>query len=143
MTAQRCLPLIIAISALFSPQTGHGQDWLKDREAFGKHRATLEARAQAKGVVLEYDKRPQVLKITQPKYPEEAFRNRVQGTVVLMITIDVDGRVQDAEVLESVKGLDEAALTCVKRWRFKPAIKGGHAVATAALSPISFRIAPR
>jgi protein TonB len=140
MTAKRCLTLIIAASALLSPMTGHGQDWVKDREAFGKHRQKVEARAQAKGLVLEYDTRPQVVKITQPKYPAEAFRNRVQGTVVVMITIDVDGRVQDPEVLESVSALDEAALTCTKRWRFKPAMKGGQAVATAAVSPITFRI---
>ena len=142
MTAQWCLTLIIATSALLSPVMGHGQDWMKDREAFGKHRARVEARAQAKGLVLEYDTRPQVVKITQPKYPAEAFRHRVQGTVVVMITIDVDGRVQDPEVLESVSGLDEAALTCVRRWRFKPARKDGHAVATAHVSPMSFRIAP-
>jgi protein TonB len=39
-----------------------------------------------------------------------------------------------------VPGLDEAALDCVTRWRFNPALKNGQPVATIAHVPVSFRI---
>jgi protein TonB len=58
-----------------------------------------------------------------------------------MIVIDSVGHVSDAEVLESIPVLDEAALKCVRTWRFKPALKNGQPVSTLALSPLTFRVA--
>jgi protein TonB len=142
MTAKRTLAAVVAASTLLAA-AGRSQDGVKDREALGAHRQRVEARAKANGLVLDYDARPQPVKITRPKYPARAFQDRVQGTVVLMFTIDASGRVLDPEVLESVNGLDEAALKSLRQWRFKPAMKDGHAVATAAVAPILFRIAPR
>ena len=64
-------------------------------------------------------------------YPEEARRAGIEGTVTLSITIDNEGKAVAAKVLKGAGyGLDEAALTAIKRFRFKPAIKGGEAVST-------------
>ncbi len=90
-------------------------------------------------VILDYDEPPRPVKITQPVYPSLAFEAGIEGTVVLDIVIDRSGRVARAKVKNSVPELDEAALTCVRAWRFKPAKKAGRAIATVAEAAVTFR----
>ena len=52
----------------------------------------------------------------QPVYPAIAQSARVQGVVILEITIATDGSVTDARVLRGIPLLDQAALDCVKQW---------------------------
>lgn len=92
------------------------------------------------GPVLDYDSPPRAIKITRPQYPQEAFVKKVEGTVVLEILIDQNGRVIRARVLQSIPLLDAAAIETVKQWVFKPAIKNGRPVATVANAPVGFRI---
>jgi protein TonB len=64
-------------------------------------------------------------------YPDEARRAGIEGTVTLSITVDNEGRVVAAKIVKGQGyGLDEAALTAIKRFRFKPAVKNGEAVST-------------
>jgi len=61
-------------------------------------------------------------------YPPLARRQRVGGVVILRALIDENGSVQEVQVLRGVKpdlGLDAAAATAVRSWRFRPATKGG------------------
>jgi TonB family protein len=61
-------------------------------------------------------------------YPPLARRQRVGGVVVLRALIDENGTVQEVQVLRGVKpdlGLDAAATSAVREWRFRPATKGG------------------
>jgi protein TonB len=88
----------------------------------------------------DYTTPPRPTKPTKPKYPRAAFDKKVQGTVLVEIVIGTDGRVVKPRILESVPGLDEAALDCVRSWRFKPALKDGKPVATVARVPIAFKI---
>jgi protein TonB len=83
---------------------------------------------------------PRPLRITKPKYPQSAFNKRIEGTVELEILIDAKGRVVRSRIVQSIPELDAAALDCVRKWRFKPAMKAGRAVATVARAPIMFRI---
>jgi protein TonB len=83
---------------------------------------------------------PDFIPPTRPQYPEEAFIKKVEGTVLLEILINVDGRVAHAEDLRSIPLLDEAALATVQQWLFEPALKNGRPVATLARAPISFTI---
>lgn len=65
---------------------------------------------------------PEAVYAPRPEYPEVARRARRAGTVVLLATIDREGRVTDLEALrEEPLGLTEAALAAVRRWRFRPA----------------------
>ncbi|HZO14339.1 MAG TPA: TonB family protein, partial [Polyangiaceae bacterium] len=65
---------------------------------------------------------PEPLEYVPPVYPEEAKKQRIEGAVVLKLTIDVDGKVLDAQVLEpGGHGFDEAALEAAKKLKFKPA----------------------
>jgi TonB family protein len=88
----------------------------------------------------EHARAPRPIRITRPEYPAAAFKKRVEGTVVIEILIDTQGRVAKRRVIQSVPGLDEAALKCISQWRFEPALKDGKPVATIAHAPIHFRI---
>jgi periplasmic protein TonB len=92
------------------------------------------------GPVLDYDQPPRPIKITKPQYPQEAFVKKIEGTVEVEILIDAGGNVARARVLQSIPALDQAALQTVYQWRFSPAIKNGHPVATIARAPVMFRI---
>ena len=68
--------------------------------------------------------------ILTPKaaYPPLARRQRIGGVVILRALIDENGTVQEVQVLRGVKpdlGLDAAATSAVRAWRFRPATKDG------------------
>jgi protein TonB len=92
------------------------------------------------GPVMDYDSAPRPIKITRPQYPQEAFVKKIEGTVVVEILIDSQGRVVRARVIQSVPLLDAAALQTVYQWVFQPAVKHGRPVATIAHAPVAFRI---
>lgn len=92
------------------------------------------------GPVQDYDAAPRVIKQTRPQYPAEAFVKKIEGTVLVEILIDSQGRVTRARVIQSVPLLDAAALQCVYQWVFQPAIKHGRPVPTIAHAPVHFRI---
>jgi protein TonB len=87
-----------------------------------------------------YDEPPRLVKGGQPKYPAGPFREGVEGTVLIEFTVNEKGDPTDLKVVESIAGLDQAALDCVKKWRFSPAKKAGKPVAAQANAPVTFRI---
>ena len=90
--------------------------------------------------VKDYDRPPRLIRQTKPVYPPDAFKRKVEGTVLVEILIGPDGRILRARVVESVPSLDAAAVQAVRQWTFSPALKDGRPVATVALAPVSFRI---
>lgn len=89
------------------------------------------------GIQLEYADAP------APAYPRDALRDGVQGTVLLKVLVDVDGRPLDVQVERSSgnRSLDRAAREQVlRRWRFRPATQDGHAVQAIGLVPVDFRL---
>jgi len=92
------------------------------------------------GPVLDFDSPPRLLKNVRPQYPQEAFIKKVEGTVLLEILIDSQGRVVRARVIQSVPLLDAAAIQTVYQWVFQPAFKNGRPVPTIAHAPVNFRI---
>ena len=55
-------------------------------------------------------------------YPEEARVQRQQGTVVLKVTVSVEGRAESVEVILTSRShvLDDAAMAAVREWSFEP-----------------------
>lgn len=90
--------------------------------------------------VMDFDAPPRVLKQVRPQYPQEAFVKKIEGTVLVEALVDSQGRVTRARVIQSVPLLDAAALAACFEWRFRPAFKGGHPVATIIHMPVAFRI---
>jgi len=87
------------------------------------------------------DHRAQAHSLVPPVYPRQALEDEIEGTVRVRITVDVDGRVKSAEVIESTPAgvFDAATLAAVKRWRFKPAEENGRAVEASTLQSLVFR----
>lgn len=77
-----------------------------------------------------------------PKYPSDAIRRRIEGTVLVRMRVDVTGRVRSAEIVRSSghASLDRAAVEAVERWKGQPARRFGRAVASEEVLPIRFRL---
>jgi TonB family protein len=76
-----------------------------------------------------------------PEYSEEARKAKYSGTVTLSIVVDAEGKARDIHVTKSLgMGLDEKAMEAVANWKFKPAMKGGQAVAVRASIEVNFRL---
>ena len=84
---------------------------------------------------------PVPVKIVQPKYPEIALRAGMEGTVVLSLLVDKEGRVKKAKVLSSNGEIfNEAAIQAGLRWLFKPAMMNSGPVAVWASVPFRFKL---
>jgi TonB family protein len=69
---------------------------------------------------------PVPLNSVEATYSDEARRAKVQGVCLVSVNVDTQGNPQNPRVVRSLgKGLDENAIEAVKRYRFKPAMKGG------------------
>lgn len=77
-----------------------------------------------------------------PKYPRIARRRGYQGTVVLEVLVDRNGRVGDLRVSTSsgYKILDRAALASVKDWAFEPGMRGDQKVEMWVRVPVRFQL---
>ena len=83
---------------------------------------------------------PLPLEAPAPPYPPEAFRNGESGVVLLRVHVDPQGTPYAVDLVQSSRSraLDRAASQAVRRWRFKPAMRGGQPVAGEVQVPISF-----
>jgi periplasmic protein TonB len=77
-----------------------------------------------------------------PQYSDEARKAKYQGTVVLQVTITVDGRAVNISVVKGPGlGLEEKAIEAVKGWKFKPAVgPNGRPVPTVVPIEVTFRL---
>lgn len=75
-------------------------------------------------------------------YPAEAFRNRVQGTVVVGFTVNQRGQVGEVRVEQGLTtDLDEATVAAVKALPlFRPGRQGGQAVTVRYSLPIRWAL---
>jgi protein TonB len=83
---------------------------------------------------------PAVKKAPRIHYPPIALRQRTEGTVILRVLVDENGKVTEVTVVTSAggrTGLTEAAVKSVKRRVYNPATKDG--VAVKAWLPVSVR----
>lgn len=75
-----------------------------------------------------------------PQYPAEAGRARIEGTVVLMAVIGMDGSVKDVRVENGLPILVQAAIEAVKQWRYKPYMVDGEPVEVDSRITINFTL---
>lgn len=75
---------------------------------------------------------PAHIRRAAPRYPKDAKRQRIEGTVYLEYDINKRGKTTNIRVLEAVpEGVFErAAIAAVRRWEYKPAVEAGRKVAT-------------
>jgi protein TonB len=75
-----------------------------------------------------------------PKYPPEAGRARIEGTVVLLAVIGKDGTVEDVRVEKGLPVLAQAAIEAVKQWRYRPYLLNGEPVEIDSHITINFTL---
>ena len=78
------------------------------------------------------DQKPKVVYRADLEFPEQALSDKKSGYVTFGMFIDANGDLKKVDVIESYpKGLfDKAALSSLKKWKFKPAVHKGINVAT-------------
>lgn len=64
----------------------------------------------------------------QPKYPKEAKKEHVQGTVILHCIIAKDGTMLNVEYVSGPPSLMRSAMDAVRQWRYKPTLLYGQPV---------------
>lgn len=76
------------------------------------------------------------------KYPTQARRMGVEGTVIVVFVINTDGTIQDVDVLRGIGGgCDEEAVKIVKNApKWEPGRQRGRAVRTRMRLPIRFKL---
>lgn len=87
------------------------------------------------------DKRPRLIHKRDPGYTDEARRAEVQGTLVLGLTVDENGKPGHIHVLNPLGfGLDQRAIAAVEKWVWEPAMKDGKPVVSHTQVEVSFRL---
>jgi protein TonB len=82
----------------------------------------------------------QILTQTSPEYPLVARQARVEGAVVVLAIIGVDGRVKSAKALSGPSLLQTPAVAAVRRWVYKPATLNGTAVESETRIDLHFTL---
>ena len=77
-----------------------------------------------------------------PEYPRIARKRGYQGTVVLEVLVDQNGRVGDLRLFTSSGHsiLDRKAMASVKRWLFEPGMKGDKKLDMWVRVPVRFEL---
>ena len=77
-----------------------------------------------------------------PQWPREALLDGISGYVILEFTIEADGSVSDAVVVESEprRLFDRNAVRAIYKWKFKPRVVDGRPVARRASTRIDFQL---
>ena len=77
----------------------------------------------------------------EPEYSDEARRAKVQGTVLLALEVDAEGKARNVRLEQGLGlGLDQKAIEAVMRWKFRPGSRNGRPVASSALVEVNFRL---
>ncbi|HEY4157990.1 MAG TPA: TonB-dependent receptor [Polyangiaceae bacterium] len=87
---------------------------------------------------------PKLVHFENAPYPPEAEKAGIQAQVMLKLSIDVEGNVSKAEVMEPAgSGFDEAASAAALKFKFEPATRDGKPVAVVIPFRYSFTLTPK
>ena len=82
---------------------------------------------------------PKTLKTVTPIYPAIAKSRRVKGMVLVNALVGSNGKVIQALTLRGELTLRQAAVNCVEKWEFTPAIRDGKPVKCWKAVTVSFQ----
>ena len=83
---------------------------------------------------------PEAIERTVPEFPLTARQAGVSGTVMVQVLVLADGTVGDTHVIKSIPPLDDAAVSCVRKWKFKPAQNDKGATPVWVAIPVTFTL---
>jgi protein TonB len=84
--------------------------------------------------------KPVLISKAVPQYPDLARKAQIEGKVVITVTIDKQGNVENAVVFKSVPMLDQAALAAAIQCKFKPAKQRDQFVKVKMNIPFDFHL---
>lgn len=90
-----------------------------------------------------FDVAPAILTQAMPVYPAEARKAGVECDVWLQVRVSEQGRVEEVSVKkcdQPAQGFEEAAMTAMRQWTFKPATKNEKPVAAVITVPFKFKL---
>ncbi|MBN1150521.1 energy transducer TonB [candidate division WOR-3 bacterium] len=88
-----------------------------------------------------YETPPRPVHIQEPAYPSAALNQNLEGTVVLLLYVDIDGKVTRADVINSTNPLfNDAAVDAGLRCTFKPAESAGRPIRVKLVFPVNFKL---
>jgi protein TonB len=85
-------------------------------------------------------KEPVRIKFVEPKYPPEAVRDKIEGTVFIEAIIDVEGKVRALKVLRGIPELDAAAVAAVAQWAYTPTLLNDQPVEVIMTVNVRFQL---
>ena len=84
---------------------------------------------------------PKIKYLAEKKYPDIAKKAEKEGKVILKATIDENGIPRDIVALTNLGyGLEEAAITMLRKSTFRPATKAGKPISLEVEIPVDFRL---
>jgi TonB family protein len=86
---------------------------------------------------------PAVVYEVKPKYTPEAMKQKIQGSVFMLVVVRESGSVGEVQVTQSLDaeyGLDEEAVKAARQWIFRPGMKDGKAVAVEVTLQMTFTL---
>jgi TonB family protein len=85
---------------------------------------------------------PRITRRGAVQYPQVARQQRIQGTVILSVSVSETGDILDVRVIRGVQGagLNEAAVQAMRRSAFAPAMKDGVRVRSSLTVPVEFKL---
>ena len=82
---------------------------------------------------------PERIEGVRPAYPTVARAARLEGQVDIEVVIGISGNVEKARVvMRSAPSLDDAAITAVRQWKYRPTVINGVPVPIKARVRVSF-----
>ena len=75
-----------------------------------------------------------------PEYPRLARLRRIEGIVILEVTVNRDGNVSNVSLLRSPVGLEDAAINAVRQWRYEPTIVNERPVSVIFSETVRFQM---
>jgi TonB family protein len=88
----------------------------------------------------ESDRKAKLIYKIEPEYTAEARAKKIEGSVLLGVTIGHTGLPENIQVKRSLEpSLDQAAVEAVRKWRFLPALKDGQPVSMVVTIEVNFR----
>jgi protein TonB len=81
-----------------------------------------------------------VISLPRPFYPQEARKAQVTGTVRVLVTVDEQGNVAEAEAISGPPPLQDAAIEAARQAKFEPIMRDGRAVKTRTVIRYNFTL---
>lgn len=111
----------------------------------GPSPAELQRREKARlaGLAKRVTQEASVVSRSTPYYPKSARRKKLQGRVVVTVTVGASGKVSSCQISQSSghSTLDQSAVSAARRYRFRPAKNGlGQAVSVRKAIPFNFQL---